>query len=157
MRDRKKERSIKICKTCTKEYLPESNHSKYCSSLCGQHNYYNKNMLNPEWRLNKLVSMAKNRANTKELNFDIDTDHMVSLWNDGVCSITGIPFVLERPAKGKVHPYTPSIDRIVPALGYVKGNVRLVVYQMNVALSEFGLAQFEEFVKLYMQQGVQFR
>ena len=27
----------------------------------------------------------------------------------------------------------PSIDRIKPELGYIKGNVRLVTYQVNMA------------------------
>lgn len=41
--------------------------------------------------------------------------------------------------KGQVNPNAPSVDRIVPSLGYVQGNVRLITYHVNVALAEFGL------------------
>ena len=46
--------------------------------------------------------------------------------------------------------YAPSLDRIIPEKGYVKGNVRIIVYQLNVALSEFGLEQFNNFINLYI-------
>lgn len=118
-------------------------------------------MLKPEWRLAKLMAMAKNRAKSKPIDFDLTLDHLLDLWesNGGCCELTGIPFVLGRSDKGVVHPYAPSIDRIEPSRGYTLGNVRLVVYQMNVALSEFGQGQFEELIKHYTahNHGVSYR
>ncbi len=125
-------------------------------------NNYEANMLKPSWRLNKLLAMAKNRAKTKELPFNITLEYLEELWEEGSghCALSGIPIELGRSEFGKVHPYAPSIDREVPSLGYVKGNVRIVCYQMNVALSEFGLSQFEELVQRYTEfqnGGVAFR
>lgn len=125
-------------------------------------NNYEANMLKPSWRLNKLLAMAKNRAKTKELPFNITLEYLEELWEEGngYCALSGIPIELGRAEFGKVHPYAPSIDREVPSLGYVKGNVRIVCYQMNVALSEFGLSQFEELVQRYTEfqnGGVAFR
>jgi len=125
-------------------------------------NSYEANMQKPEWRLKKLMAMAKNRAKTKGVAFDLDLDYLTSLWAEwlGCCALSGIPLELGRFEFGKVHPYAPSLDRETPSLGYVKGNVRIVCYQMNVALSEFGLLQFEELVRRYTENingGVAFR
>jgi hypothetical protein len=110
-------------------------------------------MLDPEFRIRKLTSMAKHRAKQSGVPFDIDSEYMMTLWNDndGKCAITKIPLDLDKSDKGKVNPYAPSFDRIIPELGYVKGNVRIVCYQLNIALSEFGLAQFDELVNLYVR------
>lgn len=110
-------------------------------------------MLDYKWRLKKLYAMAKNRARDKDVPFDIDMEHLLELWGEGFCSLSGIPLELGRSERGKVHPYAPSLDRIKPELGYTKGNVRIVCYQMNIAISEFGLEQFEEFIKLYNTNG----
>ena len=138
------------CHQCGGSYQGSGN-SKYCSKKCGGMNSYESNMLKPEWRINRLMSMAKNRSKSKGIPFNLSLEHLLNLWDDtnGCCSLSGIPLELGRSEFGKVHPYAPSIDREIPCLGYVKGNVRIVCYQMNVALSEFGLAQFEELVDRY--------
>ena len=97
-----------------------------------------------------LVSMAKNRTKGKDLAFDIDKEFIYSLWReqDGCCLLTGKPFALVSGVG--VVPYAPSLDRIEPALGYTKGNVRLISYHLNVAISEFGLEGFESLLKDYV-------
>jgi len=45
------------------------------------------------------------------------------------CSATGLPLA---HATGKASALSPSLDRIVPALGYVPGNVRLVCHRFNM-------------------------
>ncbi len=147
------------CKQCGEAYIGRGN-SRYCSSPCLHMNQYEANMLKPEWRIKRLLGMAKNRAKTKGLPFNLDLDYLLGLWeeNDGCCEISGIPIELGRSEKGKTHPYAPSLDRITPDLGYTKGNVRIICYQMNIALSEFGLEQFEEFIQLYLRNsGVSYR
>lgn len=139
-----------ICKQCGAPYRARGN-SKWCSRSCADLNNYEANMLDPEFRLNKLMYMAKNRSKSKGLKYDLDLEYLMGLWyeSNGKCSVSGVCLDLGRAEKGKVHPYAPSLDRITPELGYTKGNVRLVCYQLNVAMSEFGLEQFDEFVKLY--------
>jgi hypothetical protein len=39
-----------------------------------------------------------------------------------MCPVLGIPLFRNRGAKGQ-GPNSPSLDRIVPQLGYIKGNV----------------------------------
>lgn len=143
--------SERICFHCKETYYGKGK-SKYCSRLCSEHYQYEASMLKVDWRLNRLLYMAKNRSKSKELDFDLDLEYLIELWekNQGCCAVSKIPFELGRSEKGKVHPYAPSIDRIIPAKGYIKGNVRIVVYQLNISLSEFGLEQFTSFISSYI-------
>lgn len=98
--------------------------------------------------------MAKNRAVNKNLPFNIDGDYLVELWNEseGCCALTGRAFDLSSwGTKGQVNPDAPSVDRIVPHLGYVRGNVRLITYHMNISLSDFGTEIFERLLQSYRE------
>lgn len=96
--------------------------------------------------------MARSRAKEKNLDFDIDKDYIFSLW-DGKCSITKVPLDLSRPeVKGQPRWNAPSLDRIKPNLGYVKGNVRIVAYQINVAMMDYGLEHLLEVCSLLVEQ-----
>lgn len=44
------------------------------------------------------------------------------------CALSGIDFVI---GQGKVTPYSPSMDRVKPELGYVLGNVRFILHGLN--------------------------
>ena len=140
------------CRECGTQF-EGAKQARFCSVLCQGRGDYAKNMLRPEWRLKKLMSMAKGRAKKKELDFDLDLDYLKELWEEsgGRCSLSGIELQLGRAEVGKVHPYAPSLDREIPHLGYTKGNVRIVAYQINVALSEFGVDQFDEMIRAYVQ------
>lgn len=130
-----------VCKDCFLVFKCFSVQATMCES-CRKSSEFRTNMLIPTWRLRRLVSMAKNRATLKNLDFNITTDYLYELWvkNTGCCEITNRIFDLTPfGKKGQVNPNAPSVDRIVPSLGYVKGNVRLVTYHVNVALAEFGL------------------
>lgn len=135
--------SERVCHYCGEVYTCTSHRGKYCSRKCLQKYRYEHSMLNPEWRLNRLVSMAKNRATTKQVPFDIDTNYMMELWSyqNGKCAVSGIDLDLIMSKEFTTNPEAPSIDRIVPNKGYVKGNVRIVCYQVNAALSEYGEEQ----------------
>ena len=121
-----------------------------------------RNAKQKEWLdknpLNNAVHQAKDRAKNiaKERGidwkaggpdwdalFNIDVDYLKKLYHDqgGVCKATKLPFIYEGAAK-RTRPFVPSIDRIDPAKGYVKGNVRLVLWAINQALNEFGLDLF---------------
>lgn len=141
----------KECTNCGKAF-EGLRHQFYCDKACSKKANHEKFMLQPEYRIRRLVGMAKNRAKTQGVHFDIDFDYMMSLWNqnEGRCEVTKIPLDLGKSPLGKVNPYAPSFDKIVPDLGYIKGNVRIVCYQLNIAISEFGLEQFDELARRYI-------
>lgn len=105
---------------------------------------YNPDMA-PKGRIGKAllksVNAAKQRAKEKNLPFDLDYDWAVEQVekNEFSCALTGIKFFSSwnGPA-GKCNPMIPSIDRIVPSLGYVKSNCRVVLFAINAMLLDWG-------------------
>lgn len=150
----------KICenKECSKEFTVTKNHNggnktnqRFCCVPCAKRAEYLDKSTDYRWRLNKLLAAAKNRAKEKNLPFDLDKQYLIDLWleNDGCCALTGQTLDLYPwGEKGQVSPQAPSIDRIIPKLGYTKGNVRIITYHLNVALSDFGFEEFERLAKL---------
>jgi hypothetical protein len=70
---------------------------------------------------------AKNRAKKRGLPFNIDKSDIVI---PDVCPVLGIPLA----SRGALSMWSPSLDRIEPALGYVKGNVRVISHRANMLL-----------------------
>lgn len=73
---------------------------------------------------------AKKRAKDKGLPFDLDLDYLFSIAPDS-CPVFKVDFKWGR-MQGPRHRYTPSLDRIIPDLGYVKGNVVFISNWANI-------------------------
>jgi hypothetical protein len=131
----------KNCQECGFLFKPyHINTQRFCEE-CRDKGEWFLARFNVKRRLGSLAYAAKNRANAKNLPYNINTDFVIELWEEqGMqCPITGRMFDLESwGKKAQVNPDAPSIDRIDPTLGYVKGNVRLVTYSANVCLNEYG-------------------
>lgn len=80
-------------------------------------------------KLSAIVLSAKRRAFEKNLPFDIDVDYLLSLYpKDNLCPVLGIELAFGND-NGRNN--SPSIDRIIPALGYTKGNIIIVSLKAN--------------------------
>jgi hypothetical protein len=81
----------------------------------------------------QMVVRAKRRAVEKKLNFDIDTEYVRSLVVSH-CPVLGMP--LEWSCRRNMGNITldgsPSLDRIDPIKGYVKGNIWIISYRANL-------------------------
>jgi len=44
-------------------------------------------------------------------------------------------------------PNSPTLDRLVPELGYVKGNIRVISYKANAMKSDASIQEIEKFSK----------
>ena len=81
-----------------------------------------------------LLDGIRSRAPRKGIPFNIDeTDIPIPEY----CPVLGVPIVLE-PFR---HDHGPSVDRILPELGYVKGNVRIICNLANRIKSNASLEQ----------------
>ena len=89
---------------------------------------------NPEKRL---VIHAKNRAKKAGIAFNLDYSDVVI---PKVCPLLGIPIVM---GVGKPVPGSPSLDRIEPELGYVKGNVWVISHRANCIKNDATLEELE--------------
>lgn len=89
-----------------------------------------------------LRDAARYRAKRSGRPFEITEDHIVI---PEVCPVLGVP--LERNAGGKTAlPNSPSIDCLIPELGYVPGNINVISYRANSIKNN---ATLDELEKLY--------
>lgn len=88
------------------------------------------------------ITEAKGRASKfNQVTPDLDEDYLYELINaqDRECAATGCAFVIE-----KKHPLCPSLDKIDPELGYVKGNVQWLSWAANRAKGDMRTLDFIE-------------
>jgi len=76
----------------------------------------------PEYRM---WQAAKQRAKKKGLPFNIEPSDIVV---PSHCPALGIPLSF---SKGRAADCSPSLDRLVPSLGYVKGNIAVISKRAN--------------------------
>lgn len=88
-----------------------------------------------------LLEAAQNRARTKGIALDIKYE---DIHVPEVCPVLGIK--LER-GKGRFRPTSPSLDRIDPQLGYVKGNVQVISNKANTMKSNASKEELIAFAK----------
>ena len=100
----------------------------------------------PEGRSRSLLSAAQRRARKCSVPFSLD-----QMWTDarlraGTCELTGLPFDFANKDAASAH--APSIDRIVPELGYTPENCRMVLTAVNLAKNRWSDAVLFTWVKV---------
>jgi len=145
----------KLCLVCGKkiEYLSQSG-PKTCSKECRKiyrsqrDRVYNHSSL--EIKLKHEVQSIQSRCRNNNIPCDIDTDYVLSLLKsqNNKCSRTGFTFIINDGGKErKRHPHQPSLDRIIPELGYTKGNVQLVCLMYNLCKNIWSDEEVKQFAK----------
>lgn len=76
---------------------------------------------------------ARKRALANHVPFSIEPDHIVI---PSVCPVLGIELLAKGPRDN-----TPSLDRIIPALGYVPSNIRVISFRANRIKSDATAAE----------------
>lgn len=89
----------------------------------------------PTWA-KRMYLNAERRSIQYRRQFDLSIGMFADLIADsgGKCAVSGMPFT-DASKRG---PFSPSIDRIDSAKGYVQGNVRMVCLIANLAMNEWG-------------------
>jgi hypothetical protein len=72
-----------------------------------------------------MIHSAKRRAKINGLPFNLAPEDFVI---PAMCPVLGIPLKVGTLKQG---PSSPTLDRIIPARGYVKGNVRVISWRAN--------------------------
>lgn len=145
-----------VCQLCGKQFTGKRKDAKWCSSTCGNRKrnrtHYNKSPERTRDRFMKsritnreslMLSRCKYRASQKDIPFDLTIEDIVI---PKVCPVLGIEIrqlnVDDKPQKG-YHPNAPSLDRIIPELGYVKGNVRVISARANLLKNDATISELE--------------
>jgi hypothetical protein len=97
----------------------------------------------PAWA-SKAFHAARYRAKKAEMPFTLVRADMISMLvrAGGRCEVSGLPFTIDRFSAAMRRPFVPSLDRIDSSLGYTAENCRLVLFAINVALSDWGADVF---------------
>ncbi len=91
----------------------------------------------------------KLRAKQNNIIFDLDEQYLKSIWT-GKCAIFGttlsIPYSTDRN-----DPTKATVDKIIPDLGYIKGNVQWVSNKANI-IKSFGTLEEHQAVVKYIKR-----
>lgn len=85
--------------------------------------------------LEKAFQSSRRRSKEKNLPFNLDVKYLQSIYTKD-CPIFKQPMTWGNLGAGK-NIYSPSLDRIVPSLGYVRGNVVFISDKANRIKAEF--------------------
>jgi hypothetical protein len=105
--------------------------------------HYNRRR-DPKLWASRTIGFIKGRAKTRGIPFNITAEDIPL---PAVCPFTLLPFDMSADKMGVPRAQSPSVDRIKPELGYVRGNVRVISLQANVARSN--ITDPEIFRRLY--------
>ena len=94
----------------------------------------------------------KVRAKKNCIPFNLTKEYLESIWTD-TCPVFGIP--LEVNSTPGANDNNPNVDRIVPELGYVVGNVQIISGKANRMKNDGSLADLERLVEFMQQQRTQ--
>lgn len=138
---------IQACDACGKQWRLSQGEARKEQRLCPS--------CYPKWRMVYMMAKtALHRAKAKKLAFDLDVSYLYALVKDDVCPKTGLKFEYEIKGKSfkERHPLSPSLDKIDPAKGYVKGNVQVVCWWYNLAKSTYTDEEVLELCKAVVKQ-----
>lgn len=128
------------CKPCLAVIAKEWRNANpnYHKNVSGKISKYPKELKPLLSAIRSRVTEAKqnNRRTTRE--FTIDADYMYELWiqQKGICYLTGFTLLVQKQS-----PYALSIDKIIPSLGYVKGNVKWCCWMANRAKGDLSMQE----------------
>lgn len=96
-----------------------------------------------------LLLSCKNRAKKQNIPFNIDISDIII---PEYCPLLGIKMIYRE---GKENFNGPSVDKIIPELGYIKNNVRVISKKANMMkfnASKEELLIFSENIKKYLDE-----
>ncbi len=110
---------------CSKGHVTECTECRrQINQRAYRRNFDNKIVLN-------ILYGARSRAKKQGIPCDLTANYLRSIWpEDNCCPIFGTPFVKGRAGGGPA-PNTATLDKIIPELGYVEGNVAVISHRAN--------------------------
>lgn len=103
-----------VCKSCLNERQRE--------------NYYRRKEEEPFiTRHQKML----NSCARKGIAYDLTPEFLKGIWT-GTCPVSGKEIFFSTNKEDKAHPQAAELDRFIPELGYVKGNVTWMSREFNV-------------------------
>lgn len=95
----------------------------------------------------KMLRSARERAKAAGLPFNITLDDIII---PKVCPVLGIE-ITPGIGTGRARPGSPSLDRIIPELGYVRGNVIVTSHRANTLKNNATVREMRRVASFYEQ------
>jgi hypothetical protein len=139
-------KKAKLCKACGAAARNKWRQDNPEKALENARRCYRKN-----W-LHMIFKSAKTRSALNNIPFNLTETYIQKLWTkqNEHCALSGIPFDMEVTPERK--PFRPSLDRIVSTKGYVKGNVRFILFALNIAINKHGLPLYLKIAKAVLRK-----
>ena len=90
----------------------------------------------------RILTRAKSRAKQKNIPFNLTLEDIEV---PETCPLLGIPIEIQ-PKKG-YHPNSPSLDKIIPEKGYIKGNVWVISNRANTLKNDATIQELKTLVE----------
>lgn len=113
--------------------------SKSCLNLRYKHGQCTQYRVTPIYRM---WTSAKFRARRDKIPFNLQLEDMPSIPKK--CPILGIPII---SGLGKTISNSPSLDKIIPIRGYVKGNVSIISSRANLLKNSMTAKELNSILK----------
>jgi len=98
-----------------------------------------------EANLQYIKDDAKRRAKKKDLDFNLDKEYLKLIYPiDNRCPLLNINF---RKGKNRSLNTSPTLDRVDPKLGYIKGNVVFISHRANTIKNNLTLDEMKLLLK----------
>lgn len=115
----------RVCKHCKE---PRTEFRLATSRICLKcHNRHKVAWMKARPKL-RMFTLAKHRAKRDGIPFDLTMEDFEIPTH---CPVFGFPLVHGRGGMGRNRPDSPTLDKIIPALGYIKGNVAVISNKAN--------------------------
>lgn len=99
-------------------------------------------------RLTRTLSKVKSNCLASSTPYNITVDDLYPL--PLTCPVLGMPLNWMSEGKGTANDH-PTIDRLIPELGYTKGNVRIISNRANRLKGNASLDELQSLVR-YMER-----
>lgn len=90
---------------------------------------------------------AQARAKKKNIPFSIEVSDVVI---PTCCPILKIELI-NHIGEGRAFDNSPSVDRIIPSLGYVKGNIQVISHKANIMKANASIEELITFAKYILE------
>ena len=149
-----------ICTICnetkhTNEFpMPRSNgrslaltEISYCKD-CQSKKAFNKRTSSPRAYVQDRLTDLKCRCKMENMPYDLTVEHVLSIYKkqNGRCFYTDV--ALQLTVGGRLREAL-SVDRVIPALEYVEGNIALCTYRANAIKQDQTLAELEIWMPMW--------
>ena len=104
---------------------------------------YDKLMSSKDGQIILALRRLKSKAKHSQLPFDLDIEYLAAIAPD-ICPVLKVNLAWGEQNKMPVY-NAPSVDKIIPNLGYVKGNVQWMSYLANAMKQNASPKQLHEF------------